>query len=57
MVDNPSKISTGEGAFLNENLNCCIFETESCRKLKFGEFGIQICQQFLKENRAKSVLT
>ena len=27
--------------------------TEGCRKFKFGEVSVQICQNFLRENQAK----
>ena len=43
-----------EKAFLRGNLICYISRTEGRRKLKFGEVGLQICENFLKKNRAKN---
>ena len=54
VVVNPSKFF-GEKAFLRENLNCHILGIEGRKKLKFSEDRVQICQNFLKENRAKNV--
>ena len=47
----------GEKAFLRGNLICYISGTDGCRKLKFGEIGFQICQKFLRKNRAQKIPT
>ena len=45
----PSQNFEREKAFLKENLICCISGTEGRRKLKFGEVGVQICQNFFEK--------
>ena len=44
-------------AFLRRNLICYISGMEDRRKLKFGEFSLQICKMFLRETRAKKFPT
>ena len=43
--------------FLREKLSCHILGTEGRRKVNFGEVSIQVCQNLLKENRAKKFST
>ena len=52
LIGNPGKISKGEKAFLRGKLIRDISETEGRRKLvvKFGEVGLQICQNVLRKN-------
>ena len=57
LTGNPGKISTGEKAFLRGNLICYISGTESRRKLKFGEVGLQLCPKLLSKIRAKKFPT
>ena len=45
------------GKFLRGSITCYISGTEGRRKLKFGEVGPQICQNFLTKNRAKKFPT
>ena len=37
-------------ALVREVLICYISRTAGRRKLKFGEFGLHICQNFLRKN-------
>ena len=48
LIGNPGEICWGEKAFLRGNLICCISVTGR-RKLKFGEVGFQVCQNFLSK--------
>ena len=43
----------GGKALLRGNLICYSSGTEGRRKLKFGEVGLWICQNFLRKNLAK----
>ena len=52
VISNPGKISDGK-SILQGSLHHHISGTEGCQKPKFGEVGFQICQTFLRENRAK----
>ena len=52
----PWKNFKEEKAFLKGNLICYISGTEGRKKLKFGEVGLQIGQNFLRKNRAKFFL-
>ena len=52
-LETPGKVP-GKKAFLRENISCYISEMEGCRKLKFGEVNLQICQIFMKEYRVKN---
>ena len=49
LIGNPGEICRGEKAFPRGNLICCISGTEGRRKLKFGEVGFQVCQNFLSK--------
>ena len=53
LIGNPGKISKGEKVFLRGNLICYISGTEGCRKLKLGEVGLQICQNFWRKIEQK----
>ena len=52
LTSNSGKISKGE-KHLRGNLSCYISGKEGRRKLKFGDVSPQICQLFLRENKAK----
>ena len=53
LIGYPGKFLRGK-SFLREILICYISQTEGRRKLKFGEVGLQVCQKFLREHRAKN---
>ena len=56
VIGNHGKISNGK-SILQGSLHYHILKTEGCRKLKFDKVRFQICQTFLRENRAKVFLT